>query len=335
MNRFLPWTLVAVMTATAGCTSVTKDLKKKLPWSPEAKLKTSKFETPSHMIAIWSPDILTQPGKPPTRGFGGRIYFYNDKNKAVPVEGQLVVYGYDDEGNPHARGEPQKKFAFTPDQFAKHQSSSDLGPSYSVWVPWDAAGGEQRSVSLVPVFTSTAGKIVMGQQAINLLPGPSNSTLPDPLIGQQPPQLSSRVPSPYQNNMTAASQDGVRAAAFGQSAPELPKAERLRTSTIHLTPSLQKRLAQGRDGLINQGAPQEEMKSSHQPTYPIDIQANPAITAPPATSLNSPAPDQRSVHFERSRFPVRGALNDRSTLPAPWTPPYPAAPPSALLRPSS
>ncbi len=36
------------------------------------------------------------PGKPVTRGFGGRIYFYNDRSQAVPVDGELVVYGFDD-----------------------------------------------------------------------------------------------------------------------------------------------------------------------------------------------------------------------------------------------
>jgi hypothetical protein len=337
MHRFICWIFVVAMAFSAGCTSVTKDLKKKLPWSPEAKIKTSKFETPAHMIAIWSPDILTQTGKPPTRGFGGRIYFYNEKNKAVPVEGQLVVYGYDDSNNPHARGEPQRKFAFTPDQFAKHQSSSDLGPSYSVWVPWDAAGGEQRSISLVPVFTSTSGKIVMGQQAINLLPGTPTSASPDPMIDQQPPLLSARGPTSLENNLPAESQEGVRAAAFGQSTTSLPNVERLRTSTIHLTPSLQKRLAQGRDGFVDQNVRPEESKPAAQPTFPRqpELPVYPAITAPPAEVLNSPMQDQRPVHFERSRFPVRGALNERSALPAPWTPPYPAAPPSGLQRQSS
>jgi hypothetical protein len=40
-----------------------------------------------------------------------------------------------------------------------------------VWIPWEAVGGDQKSVSLVPVFTATSGQIVMGQQARNLLRG--------------------------------------------------------------------------------------------------------------------------------------------------------------------
>ena len=114
-----------------------------------------------------------QPGKPPTRGFGGRLYFYNEKSHAIPVEGQLVVYAYDDAEAKHANSDPERKYAFTPEQFERHYSKSDLGPSYSIWIPWDAVGGEQKSISLVPVFTASNGQLVMGQQAMNVLPGKS------------------------------------------------------------------------------------------------------------------------------------------------------------------
>src|SRR4029453_16552070 len=63
---------------------------------PKPKLVESKYAKPVRMAVIWSPALLNKSGKKPTRGFGGRIYFYDAANKAVPVEGQLVVYGYDD-----------------------------------------------------------------------------------------------------------------------------------------------------------------------------------------------------------------------------------------------
>src|SRR5262245_42363586 len=157
--------------ALAGCHSIPPDWKKHIPWSAEARLKKSDFETPTHMVAVWTPDILTQTGKPPTRGVGGRLYFYNDKNQAVPVEGQLIVYGYDESQPTHPQGDPDRKYAFTPEQFNSHYSATDLGASYSIWIPWDPSGGDQKSISLVPVFTATSGQIVMGQQARNVLPG--------------------------------------------------------------------------------------------------------------------------------------------------------------------
>ncbi len=93
------------------------------------------------MVAIWTEDTLVQPGKTVTRGFGGRIYFYNEKSQAIPVEGELIVYGYDDSSAASAHSltsnvEATKKFAFTPEQFTQHFSQSDLGASYSIWIPW-------------------------------------------------------------------------------------------------------------------------------------------------------------------------------------------------------
>src|SRR6187402_2845531 len=98
MNRIhLIWVTWFACTL-AGCTTLDGNWKKPWPWSSGKNLKEAKAEGPATLAAIWTPDILTQPGKPPTRGFGGRLYFYNKENQAIPVEGQLMVYGYDDTG---------------------------------------------------------------------------------------------------------------------------------------------------------------------------------------------------------------------------------------------
>src|SRR5687768_1941013 len=197
MNRIILFGTIVLGTTFSGCSTMDGGWKKHLPWSPEKNLKESKAEGPSKLVAIWTPDNLTQPGKPPTRGFGGRLYFYNSKSQAIPVEGQLVVFAYDDSESKHANGDPERKYAFTPEQFERHYSKSDLGPSYSVWIPWDAVGGEQKNISLVPIFTATSGQLVMGQQAANVLPGrtiakkekaePSNEiALPPAANGVQP-----------------------------------------------------------------------------------------------------------------------------------------------------
>jgi hypothetical protein len=329
MKRLTFWTLLIAIAFCTGCSSLDKDWKKKLPWSPESRIKTSKFETPSHLIAIWSPDVLAQPGKPPARGFGGRIYFYNEKNQAVPVEGQLVVYGYDDLQNSHHPGQPQRKFAFTPDQFTKHFSNSELGASYSIWIPWDEAGGEQRHISLVPIFTATSGQVVMGQQAINVLPGRSGS---QEEVQASAPQVSSQLRFPMHAGIQGNPAGGIQAAAFERDTVEAQPRPRLRTSTIHLTPALQRRLAQntnaptvqtmtpeGSNGLVQQSVPQ-----------PQNAIAVPQFQAPTAMSPQQPGQDPPSTHFEPPRFPVRAAPGGRSIPPAPWTPPYPATPPSAL-----
>ena len=143
----------------------------------EDRLKESKYQTPTRMVVLWTPAIQNGPnmGKA-QRGFGGRIYFYNAADQAVPVEGQLIVYGYNDTTPNQKHVKPDKKFTFTPQQFTSHYSPTELGASYSVWVGWDDVGGGQAEVSLVPIFTSTTGHIVVGQTSRNVLPGPTTPT---------------------------------------------------------------------------------------------------------------------------------------------------------------
>lgn len=132
------------------------------------------YQRPQKMAAIWTHDILTMTAKPPTRGFGGRIYFYNDKSQAIPVDGELIVHGYQEvPGQPidPAKTKADKTFMFTAEQFTSHFSSSELGASYSVWIPWDAADGMQMEITLIPAFKGTDGSLVQGDPAKLILPG--------------------------------------------------------------------------------------------------------------------------------------------------------------------
>jgi hypothetical protein len=196
----------------AGCQTVAPDWSKKWNVFAPLKLKESKYAVPARLAILWSPAVLNQAGQVPTRGFGGRVYFYDSKNKPVPVEGQLVIYAYhNDKPNPDSKV-PDRKFAYTPEQFIQHYTPTELGASYSIWIPWDAAGQPQAEISLVPIFTSTSGALVMGQPSRGLLPGPStletksyvtNCTLPGALTSAHSPALS-----PQRVN------DGVQQASF-------------------------------------------------------------------------------------------------------------------------
>jgi hypothetical protein len=64
-----------------------------------------------------------------------------------------------------------KRYHFTAEQFTQHFSQTDIGASYSIWIPWDAVGGDQMRISLVPSFRTAAGKVVQGDQALVGLPG--------------------------------------------------------------------------------------------------------------------------------------------------------------------
>ena len=316
MNRIIICSAFIFLVTLAGCSSFNTSWKKHLPWSPESRLKSSKFQTPTRMISIWTPDILTQPGKPSTRGFGGRLYFYNEKSQAIPVEGQLIVYAYDDTVQEHPPGEPNRKYAFTPDQFTKHFSTSDLGASYSIWLPWDAVGGEQRSVSLVPVFTASAGQIVMGQQTVSILPGKKT----DAAVPQEQP-LTTPLPSPL----------AVQAASHNDQpltdrAADSQTTSRMRTATINVPRGMQLRLMKepplprNRSELTPKAIPNVDgnwgvIQTSNQgsePSAPSPRQEQPKVSELPVIQQAAPlaqlGPRQPAIHFERPRFPVREAL---------------------------
>lgn len=199
--------VVAAAALLAGCAALGKPAKG--PTSALSAAKKGQSGVPVKMAAIWSPAVLNRPGETPMRGFGGRLYFYDAENRPVAVEGQLMVYAYDD-SNPYSDGKaPDRKFAFTAEQFAQHYSPTELGDSYSIWIPWDAVGQPQVEVSLVPILTTTSGQLVIGQPSRALLPGPrtpptvsriEHSQLPPPQIRYEArlPGTSAVQPAAYQ-----------------------------------------------------------------------------------------------------------------------------------------
>jgi len=315
----------------------------KLPlMKSEEKVQTSEYESPTQIVAIWSDAVYTQPGSPPIRGFGGRLYFYNNQNRAFPVEGQLAVYGYDDsiEGSPAER--PDRKFVFTPEQFTAHYTPTELGASYSIWIPWDEVGGVRRAISLMPVFRSTDGNVVMGHQSINILPGktPKNvDATPKGYFTPLSPSGSQDVrPASYERPEHAVASTRDHWAQTHTFVPKDASRERLRTTTIQVPMTMSKRLMQARvDGEMaagNQGtgperkteAPRrippisEENVQGLEPSKPVQQSSEVSATAsPPATRFARPrylaprAPDGRPNH-------VHAATPRRPEVPQPGRP---------------
>lgn len=156
--------------ATAGCVTAGPKFVSdwKMPWSKKDK-PPKPYPNPTKLAVTWTPDTLVQSGRTPTRGFGGRLFFYDEKVRAVPVEGELTVHAFAE--NPDGSIGEVKRYHFTAEQFTQHFSQTDLGASYSIWIPWDAVGGEQMRVSLVPSFRTAKGNLVQGETALVGLPG--------------------------------------------------------------------------------------------------------------------------------------------------------------------
>lgn len=147
------------------------DVPNGVPWKAK---KPPKPGIPSRIVATWTDTVLQKPGIGAERGFGGRLFFHDNKGpKPIAVEGQLVVYAFDETDREITDNKPTRRYVFPAEQFAKHQSESEeFGTSYSVWLPWDKVGGDQTEVSLIARFEPLkGGGLLVSEQARQRLPG--------------------------------------------------------------------------------------------------------------------------------------------------------------------
>jgi len=255
-NCLLGAMLLASLNAVGCKTPVLPEIPKakQFPWSPSEKeeAKPDPIDQPARLSVIWTDAVYNEPGKEPTRGFGGRIFFFNDKNKDVRVEGEMIIYAYNDSAGDKNR--PVRRYVFKPEQFARHFSESPLGRSYSVWVPWDAVGGPQAEVSLVPVFRSTAGQVLMGQHAMNVLPGDKPTM----------EELPAGTMTPHSKPLAAPS-NMVQQINYVESGRYHAEAEnRMRTTTIDVTPALKQQMQRAASQRLREMSPKAETRRTPQ-----------------------------------------------------------------------
>ena len=221
---------VAMVALLSGCR-----LSNRLTESAWPLDKATQPQTPASVAAIWSDTVMYTAGKPPTRGFGGRLYFYDARRDAIKVDGQLVVYVYDDD-NPNPGDKPAKRYIFSPEELSNHHAGSELGPSYNVWIPWDVVGGPTKQLSLVPFFLPTEGGMIAGEHTRHRLPGTE----------QQVENAQPENSGPNSHGLAGAQRapQGVQQVAFHEEAQraKAPSAG-MRTTTITVPSITRDRLA--------------------------------------------------------------------------------------------
>lgn len=238
----LTWLLGLSLLGTLGCQSMPK-------LNPFQEKEVASDSVPQSVVALWKDTVLSQPGTQPSRGLGGRIYFYDDSDRPIPVDGKLVVYAYDDSKAEQLNREPDRKYVFDQASLQKYYSESDLGPSYSVWLPWDEAGGPHAEVSLIPMFTTTEGKVVIGEHSRHVLAGK------DPADGGTTSQISSesrKLQPKIDSFVSTGSQvdeqrDRMQTEPVGYQEEVQAPREGFRSASIRLPDAVQSRLAKSTD----------------------------------------------------------------------------------------
>ncbi len=199
--------LVAAVTMT-GCAKF--DLRKNIPWGGG---RDGLVDQPMRVEAVWVDTVLTKAGQKPLRGFGGRLYFFgpNNSQEPVKVEGTLVIYGFEETNRDPTNVIPDRKIVYPAKEFENLYSKSKLGHSYSVWVPWDEAGGLKKEITLLARFTPKEGGQIASEQIRVLLPGIS------PLVDVRGVNSSQTGEPPSYHSGSAANVPGaVQQASFQQ-----------------------------------------------------------------------------------------------------------------------
>ena len=162
--------LMVLLCAFTGCSSLPESLE--VPQTTWWNEEETEPQIPYRLVATWTDTVLNSAGKMSQRGFGGRILFFQRGSEdSVKVNGQLVVYAYDESLGDADQVRPTRRYIFPADQFARHHSDSALGPSYSVWLPWDEVGGPMKNISLITRFEPVGGPLIVGEQTRHMLPG--------------------------------------------------------------------------------------------------------------------------------------------------------------------
>lgn len=299
----------------SGCS--TFDLKKNIPWG-ESILGGP--ESPMRIVCMWSDTVMHQGGQPARRGFGGRVMFYDQNARPIKVAGTLVVYAFDETNRDPTNPVPDRKFVFTADQFSEHYSKSRAGHSYSFWLPWDVAGGEQKEISLIARFTPQEGGVVISEQARVLLPGP---------VMAKPTRSSTPgVESGHPTLPNPAWQGEVQQTAY-QASNYSNQPTKLETTTIQLPRQFGGRLPSATISQPHHSNPALQAPSASQPGGE-GSPAAPGATLPAARGAaarhHSGPPQRARFSLERHRA-LGGPLAELNRAPQPM-PPSPAESPS-------
>ncbi len=283
---------------------------------PFKKSDEPELGEPVRVVAAWVDTTMSKQGQKPQRGFGGRLTFYGeDESKPILVEGQLVVYAFDETGRTPTDNRPTRRYVFPAEQMALHMSKSKLGASYSFWLPWDEVGGRQTEISLISRFEPKEGHVVCSEQTHHLLPG---VIVPEAaLVKQGPPKLPEGVPSrparPDVLREQAEEANALRLASYESTAVAPATPQHMTTTSIALPENFRVR---GNTPSVRAGALPPEVPK--RPSMPV-IQQQPAIqqVVPPNTPTRSTSMTNYTPTIRAGSMPMAPA-QQMATAGAGW-----------------
>ncbi|MEO8269214.1 MAG: hypothetical protein ABI557_05810 [Aureliella sp.] len=281
---------VLTLLLCSGCQFAPNEFKTRWPWKKEKPVPK-----PDRVLAVWTDTVLHQSGQAGVRGFGGRVYFYEqDNTDPIEIDGSLAVYVFDAEKLQAHDQRPLRKFVFTADQFATHMSRTSLGPSYSVWLPWGEVGGPPMRLSLIVRYEGSVSGTTISEPTIKLLPGvPNRSVESEQELAQL--RSGSRVQlvahtTPAKTEEQAEHENQVNADDPSVQTPNRLQQRMDAIKTIDLPPSFQRHFQRTGDANLGNAGLQGDNSSDSAPSNNSSNNTNVApdsASSPKLTTLDS------------------------------------------------
>lgn len=101
------------------------------------------------IVCLWEPAEGIGLDGLPTRGFAGQLLFFEPGNDSpVLVEGDVMIYVFDDQGGPEEQSRPLHQFEFPSAVWQTFARDTNLGPAYQLFIPYTRKGGHYADCAI-------------------------------------------------------------------------------------------------------------------------------------------------------------------------------------------
>ncbi len=155
--------------AFVGC-SASRELTSAMASATRKEHKSPKV---SRVVCLWEPAVGKIPNGP-KRGIIGQVLFFEGRDTApVKVDGEVVIYVFDDHGSIEDQSKPIHKLALSPEELKAVHAETAVGHSYHIPVPYPKDHGLTTTCTMRVKHTSVDGHVSYSDLASVLLLGKS------------------------------------------------------------------------------------------------------------------------------------------------------------------
>jgi hypothetical protein len=277
MPRHLTTWLGILGCLSSGCATLN------FPWEQQKVSKASPQNPAVQIVCLWEQAEGRDPNGVPCRGFAGQILFLGNRQaKPVEIEGDVRIYLFDNVGTPDEQSRPLRQYDFDNESWKLHLTSTAVGPSYSVFVPYVRRGQANAQCALRVRLTPKDGPTLFSE--FSSLPLKGASHVPESTIVSQPV-------SPPEARVHAEVEQSLSQALSKSTTIPLPAADAGGRATYSAAPPVTAAQATSNDRLERMELLMEQMLEERQ---------QPATSAVQQASYESPAAETAPLRFKVS-----------------------------------